>query len=105
MKLTNQNIHDSILQFERLFPHDMQDRLLLKEVLLNFQTHFGSEHEYEFRIAKRPLGITGISIRVKGEPFDPLADRDKGDVSLILNSLLDASANKASYKIPLTGIR
>ena len=59
MKLTNQNIHDSIPQFERLFPHDTQDRLLLEEVLLNFQTHFTSEHEYEFHIAKRPFGITG----------------------------------------------
>ncbi|MBQ6216804.1 MAG: hypothetical protein IJK53_05410 [Erysipelotrichaceae bacterium] len=37
----NQNIHDSILQFERLFPHDMQDRLLLEKVLLIFRRILG----------------------------------------------------------------
>ena len=52
MKLTNININDSLLQFEKRFPKDTQDRLLLEEVLLNFQSHFGEERKYECSLKK-----------------------------------------------------
>jgi len=78
MKLTNQNIHDSILQFERLFPHDMQDRLLLEEVLLNSRRIFG-------------VNMNMNSTSPKDHSASPAPDK-KEDV-------------KPSYKIPLTGIR
>ena len=97
MRLNNENIHASIKEFEKQFPEDLQTRLMIEEVLLNFRDHFGTKAEYGFRVRRRPFGFSRVLISLKGEPFNPLAESKEDNISLILSSLMEDTVKKDSY--------
>lgn len=98
MILNNENIHASIKEFEKQFPEDLQTRLMIEEVLLNFRDHFGTKAEYGFRVRRRPFGFSRVLISLKGEPFNPLAESKEDNISLILSSLMEDTVKKDSYR-------
>ena len=98
MILNNENIHASIKEFEKQFPEDVQTRLMIEEVLLNFRDHFGTKAEYGFRVRRRPFGFSRVLISLKGEPFNPLAESEEDNISLILSSLMEDTVKKDSYR-------
>ncbi|MBR3312186.1 MAG: cation:dicarboxylase symporter family transporter [Solobacterium sp.] len=95
MKLTNQNITDSISKIEEAFPDHLKTRLMAEEILLNFRDRFSSEAEYTLTIRKL-LSTARITIRAEGEEYDPITE-DTGSEFSILNNLLVQEENKPAY--------
>lgn len=82
MKLSNENINDSIEEIQNFFesldvPHKDKLRvgLLLEEALLRYQEKFGEEHEFKLVIRKW-LGTPKVLIKIKGVPYNPIEDNN-----------------------------
>lgn len=106
MELSNRNIAGVMETVERFFDSvnaSQQDKLkiciLLEESLLRYQEKFGEGHEFKFVIRKW-FGTPRISIKVKGEPYNPL--EYGGDEEIfsenIINNLLNYEKARLIYR-------
>ena len=106
MELSNKNIAEVMKSVEKFFDSvnaSQQDKLkiciLLEDSLLRYQEKFGKRHEFKFVIRKW-LGTPRISIKVKGEPYNPLEYSDEEQIfsENIINNLLNYEKVRLLYR-------
>ena len=104
MKLNNQNIDSTMLDIENFFKKagvssrdSLKLRLVLEESLLRYQEIFGADHEFKF-FTRKFLSTPKITIRVKGQTFNPL--ENNVDDSVIPASIMQNLLNYETIKIP-----
>ena len=66
-------------------------RMMLEEVLLNYQAHFGDGETFSIR-NKKVLGRLQVIVSLRGESFDPFADEEDGDLALLRKLNADSAS-------------
>ncbi len=93
MDLTNQNIDKVVEDIRNFFqkagvaPKDvLKICLVAEESLLRWQEHFGEDKDFQLNMRKW-FGAPKVTIRLKGEPFNPL-DNELEDDSIFSNEIM-----------------
>lgn len=83
MKLTNNNIAETIEEIEEFFeslnvPRKDKIRLslLIEEALLRYQEKFGEDKEFKL-VTRKWLGTPKVLIKIKGFPYNPIEDNNE----------------------------
>ena len=106
MKLSNETIAEVMEKIEKFFDSTNVPRkdklkicLLLEESLIRCQETFGEEHEFTF-ITRKWFGTPRVSIKIKGNPFNPLEndDNDSFFSDNVLNDLLNYEKARVIYR-------
>ena len=105
MKLSNQNINDSIEEIQNFFEalrvprkDKIKISLLLEEALLRYQEKFGEDHEFKL-IIKKWFGTPKVLIRIKGMPYNPIEDNDEQIFSsTMIKTLLSYEQTGVTYR-------
>jgi hypothetical protein len=89
MKLTNENIRETLKEFEIFFEKAgvskkdrMKIELLVGEILARYQKNFSADHEFTVHM-KKWFSVPKLIIRIQGKKFDPfqnLGDNSSGDI-------------------------
>ena len=104
-KLTNENIQnavDEIAHFLETEGVSKEDRIRLtflkEEMLLCFRDRFGEDAEFSLITSR--WGMPKVTLRVKGEAYDPMEGQENDELlggSLLLQNLLDQDSAKTVY--------
>lgn len=94
MELNNKNIGATVEEIRAFFEEARMARkdiikvcLIMEEILLRCQSHFGTTHE--FKVYKKKWFTTPkITIKIKGEPFNPLENDDDSDETILSNEIV-----------------
>ena len=112
MELTDQNINVAIEDTRTFFEKSGASRkdilkicLAMEEILLRYQAHFGSEHEFDV-YKKNWFKMPRVIIRIAGEPFYPphkpnINDAEPADAILsdeIMERLLNYESSRITYR-------
>lgn len=104
MKLTNENIMQTAEEMGRFcHKHKVAGRqckkisLEIEEILLNFQSHFGEETEYDV-FMKSYFGFPLLRIMLKGESFDPLSLNVDDEYNEIMRSMIMPEESKPTWR-------
>ena len=86
LKLTNENIANAVHEIEKFFEKlevSKQDKVkicfLIEESLLRYQEKFGENYNFKL-VARKWFGTPKILIKIKGEPYNPVADNDEKNI-------------------------
>lgn len=104
MKLTNENIMHTAAEIEQFCGKHKVDKrqckrvsLATEEILLNLQSHFGTEAE--FYVSKKAyLGFPLLRISLKGESFDPLAAEGDDEYDDLMRNIILPEETKPTWK-------
>lgn len=98
-ELTNQNIDFTITEVEKYLSENKVERkdmirlrLMLEEVLLDYQKHFGEHQEFLLQ-KKKMLGTIQVIISVTGESVDPFSCNGDGELELLRKLHADLKNN------------
>ena len=112
MKLSNKNISATVDDIRAFFEKSGSARkdilkicLSMEEILLRYQMHFGSAHEFDV-YKKNWFGMPRVIIRIAGEPFYPPHHSSKNDIKPaemilsdeIMSRLLNYPSGRMSYR-------
>ena len=104
MKISNENIMHAAEEMEQFCSKHKVDKrqckrisLAIEEILLNFQSHFGSDAEFFFSI-KSYLGFHLLRISIKGEQFDPLPAEGDDEYDSVMRNIIIAEDTKPTWK-------
>ncbi|MBR1645528.1 MAG: cation:dicarboxylase symporter family transporter [Selenomonadaceae bacterium] len=105
MNLTNENINTVVEDIRKFFNDAkvaQQDVLkicmVVEEALLRYQDHFGERQNFDVYM-KKWFGSPKLTIRIVGEPFNPLKDTPKDSLpNEILQNLLHFNEAKTIYR-------
>ena len=106
MKLSNQNIYNSIEEIRNFFefltvPRKDKIRisLLLEEALLRYQEKFGEDYEFKLVIRKW-FGTPKVLIKIKGTPYNPIEDNNEEQIfsEIIMKTLLSYEQAEITYR-------
>ena len=94
MQLTNENINATVEDIRTFFEKSHASKkdvtkicLVVEEALLRYQEKFGEAHEFEIK-TKKFFSAPKIVIRIKGEPFYPLENKQKDDDTIFSNEVM-----------------
>lgn len=106
LKLSNETIAEVMEKIEKFFDSTNVPRkdklkicLLIEESLIRCQETFGKEHEFTL-ITRKWLGTPRVSIKIKGNPFNPLENNDNDGFfsDNVLNDLLNYEKARVIYR-------
>ena len=106
MKLTNQNIEDTVEKIQKFFETTKITRkdairvcLLLEESLIRYQEKFGEDYDFNL-VIKKWFGTPKIFIKIKGKPYNPLDDESEEQIfsARIMQNLLSYEKAEVIYR-------